>query len=109
MENFDRDVSLPAYAKGFVKRLHNRVALIAHMTGIDAAVTRGDFREFYQLFGLCVKRRSVNQRSAETDSAVLHRLSDELFHLFQFSRSGRAVLVFQYALSHLCSPHISCD
>src|SRR5271156_5264394 len=62
-------------ARGFFQSVHYRVALAAHVRGIDAAVVRGLRCESDQFWCLGVRRRRILQRSGDPHCAFTHGLS----------------------------------
>ena len=70
------------------------------MGDVHAVVLAYHFRQRYQLFGLGIKSRRIDQRRAEAQGAIFHRLPDQFLHPFQFARSGRAILITDFVLAH---------
>src|SRR5580704_12136115 len=90
-----------ADANGFLNGFEQLGAFVAHVREVNAVILRGDFGQLDNLFGFGVGARRINQGGGETDGAVLHRFSDDLFHLGQLFRRRRAILITNHDAAHL--------
>ena len=92
---------LAADAHGLVDRLQNAVTFAAHVRRVDAAELRGFGGQRNDLFGLRVGRGRIFKRSGDSDRAVVHRVADQSFHLFELLGVGLHVSVTQHHAPHL--------
>ena len=99
--DFDGDVSLAADAKSFVDGFENRVALVAHVGGVDAAKLSGFGGERDQFFGLRVGGWRVFERGGDADCAIFHGLAHERLHLLELRGSGLLVVVAEHHAADL--------
>ena len=76
-----------------IDRFQNRVALVAHVGGIDAAPFAGFGSQSNQFVGLRVGRGSVLKRAGNTDSTVFHGFAHQGFHLVELRGRGLGVVV----------------
>ena len=63
-----------------VDRFEDMVALVAHMADIHAAAARRFGRQSDQFGRFRIAGRSIDQRTADTHGAVVHRLADQRPH-----------------------------
>ena len=107
------DPAHPGDVDQFVQRLEQLVALAAHVRDVHAAILSDDLRQRDELGCLGVERRGVDQRSAESESAVLHRLPAERPHPFELARRRCAVCVADFVNPQRCRPdegrHVDAD
>jgi len=63
------------------------------MSCVDSAEFRGFRSKRDQFLSLCIRSGSVLKRGGNSDGAVLHRFTDQLFHFIELR--GRGLLVFE--------------
>ena len=100
-KDFDGQFGFAADANGFVKRGHFRSAFAAHVRGVKAAVLGGDLREGDEFVGFRVNVWRIDERAGDAQSAVLHGLLDEGFHLLELGGSGSAIVVANHGFADL--------
>ena len=81
MEYFDGNPRFAADAKGLVQRGHLTRALAAHVSGIDASITRRNFRERDQFLRVGIRSRGILQGGGDSECALLHSLLNQIAHL----------------------------
>ena len=84
--NLRRNVRFAADPQQFVERFEQLIPFAAHVRDVFALIFRGDLAQLDQLFGFRIKRRRINQRSADPERARFHFLAHELAHLVELLR-----------------------
>ena len=105
MPDFRGDVGAAGDLENFFHRIVDGVGFAALVRDVDAAVLMRDFRQFDDLIGFRKTRRHVLQRSRNSERAVFHRVGDQLLHLLQLGRRGRAIVIADDVLAHLGRAH----
>src|SRR5436190_20464733 len=71
------------------------------MSHVNTAVLMRDSRQFDDLVSLSKACRNVLQGSREPERAILHRIGDQLLHLFQLGNSGWPIVIADNVLADL--------
>ena len=79
------------------------------MRGVESAVFCGGLCEDDELIGLGVNVRRVDEGAGEAESAVLHGLLDEGFHLIELGGRRSAIVVANDSFANLCGADIGAD
>ena len=92
----DRDPGALSDLKGFADGVEDRVALVPHVSEVDAAVLACHARQLDELVGGGVYRGWVNQRRGDPHGPVFHGLPHEGLHLFDLGKVGPHVALAQH-------------
>ena len=91
MPHFRGNVGALGHREHLVERGDDLVRLGTLVRDVDAAMLPRDLRELDNLVGRRESPRHVLQRCAHPESALLHRLRHQRFHLIDFSGGGGAL------------------
>ena len=94
------DLRFARDADQLVQRFEEAIAFAAHVRDVAAAEFAGRLGELDQLVGLRVGRGRVDQRSADTERALAHRLPHEFLHALQLVRRRRTIVEADLVLAH---------
>ena len=106
MPDLNGDVGIAADAQGLVDGLEHGIALVAHVSGVDAAEFGGFAGECDYFRRPGVGGGSVFERGGNADGAVFHGVAHECFHLFELIGSRLHVIVAEDDAAHLCGTDI---
>ena len=79
------------------------------MSEVNTAVFRSDLRQFDDLICRCKPVGHILERGTQAECTLLHRRSDELFHLFQFGGCSRPVVFADDVIAHASCANKCCD
>ena len=100
MRELDAHTGFAADANGLIDGLDDMSALIAHVTGIDAAVFRGGLGESYDFIRIGVGAGDINQAGGKSHRAGLHIFLDKLLHADNFIGVRQAIGRAHHCVAH---------
>ena len=109
MEDLHRQVCLFANPQSLLDGGDFTLAFTSHVTGVNASVLPGNFREFDQFLGLGIVAGRIDQRGRDAERTLLHSLADQSLHLFEFFRSRRTIGIAHHRFSYLRGADVSPD